>query len=267
MSLPAGQQRMLDGIEDWMRAHDSRLASLFATFTRLTRHEEMPGFEQLTLPRSSRVRSRQRPGPAPGLRAVGLGGRVRWLALVPVALVAVASAFVIGLAVVSDPGQCGSGVAAHGTGRCRYVAWHRVGSYCVGWYRVGWYRVGDGSAGTGSAGTGVGWYRVGWHRVAGPLHWMRGPAPTRWAWLGPPQAAGPGSHRGSGSALNLPESDVQLRADGYPSRGHSRPTSGRRQEPVGTCLDRPKDDTRPVNWAFAIPKRTGPPGVRWVAPR
>jgi hypothetical protein len=145
MSLPAGQQRMLDGIEDWIRAHDSRLASLFATFTRLTRHEEMPGFEQLPLPRRSRVRSRQRPGRAPGPRAGGLGGRVRWLALVPVALVAVASAFVIGLAVVSSPGQCGSGVAAHGTGSAAAML-PGTGSEVTA-------SAGAGSAGTGSAGT------------------------------------------------------------------------------------------------------------------
>ena len=47
MSLPASQQRILDGIEDGLQAHDVRLAALFATFTRLTRQEEMPKAEEL----------------------------------------------------------------------------------------------------------------------------------------------------------------------------------------------------------------------------
>ncbi len=38
---------MLDGIEDGLRAHDGRLASLFATFTRLTGQEQMPELERL----------------------------------------------------------------------------------------------------------------------------------------------------------------------------------------------------------------------------
>ena len=35
-------------IEDGLAGHDSHLTSLFATFTRLTRQEEMPMREQLT---------------------------------------------------------------------------------------------------------------------------------------------------------------------------------------------------------------------------
>jgi hypothetical protein len=45
MSLPASQQRKLGGIEKTLLADDLRLGSLFAIFTRLTRHEAMPGTE------------------------------------------------------------------------------------------------------------------------------------------------------------------------------------------------------------------------------
>ncbi len=74
----------------------------------------------------------------------------------------------------SGPMRIRRGCPRHRFG-CRHVAWHRVRSYCVGWSRVGWCR--------------VGWYWIGWHRVAEPVHWMRGPAPTRWAWLGQRRAA------------------------------------------------------------------------------
>ena len=47
MSLPDSQQRILDGIATTLRAHDSGLASMFATFTRLTSHDAMPETEQL----------------------------------------------------------------------------------------------------------------------------------------------------------------------------------------------------------------------------
>ncbi len=47
MALPAGQQQVLDRIEDAMRLGEPRLASMFAIFTRLTRHEARPSREQL----------------------------------------------------------------------------------------------------------------------------------------------------------------------------------------------------------------------------
>jgi hypothetical protein len=48
MSLPARQQRVLGGIEQALLADDPRLRSLFAFFTSLTRHDAMPGTEQIT---------------------------------------------------------------------------------------------------------------------------------------------------------------------------------------------------------------------------
>lgn len=47
MALPAGQQQVLDRIEDALRLSEPRLASMFAIFTRLTRHEGRPPREQL----------------------------------------------------------------------------------------------------------------------------------------------------------------------------------------------------------------------------
>jgi hypothetical protein len=47
MSLPAGQQRVLEAIEDALRASEPRLASMYATFARLTRNEGQPLREQL----------------------------------------------------------------------------------------------------------------------------------------------------------------------------------------------------------------------------
>jgi hypothetical protein len=47
MSLPAAQQRVLDGMAEAMRASEPRLVSMFAMFTRLTTNEAAPGREQL----------------------------------------------------------------------------------------------------------------------------------------------------------------------------------------------------------------------------
>ena len=47
MSLPAGQQRILDGIADALRATEPRLASMFAIFTRLSKDEPPPRRERL----------------------------------------------------------------------------------------------------------------------------------------------------------------------------------------------------------------------------
>jgi hypothetical protein len=47
MSLPVSEERALTGIEQALLSRDPRLKSLFAIFTRLTRHETMPAIEQL----------------------------------------------------------------------------------------------------------------------------------------------------------------------------------------------------------------------------
>jgi hypothetical protein len=47
MSLPTGQQRVLERIEGRLAESDPRLVSLFTIFTRLTRAENMPWIEQI----------------------------------------------------------------------------------------------------------------------------------------------------------------------------------------------------------------------------
>jgi hypothetical protein len=49
MSLPARQLRKLEEIEGSLTGSDPRLRSLFTIFTRLTRGEAMPWFEQVPL--------------------------------------------------------------------------------------------------------------------------------------------------------------------------------------------------------------------------
>jgi hypothetical protein len=47
MSLPAGQQRVLEGIAEALRKTEPRLTSMFAIFTRLANDEPPPRREQL----------------------------------------------------------------------------------------------------------------------------------------------------------------------------------------------------------------------------
>lgn len=48
MSISFGYRRMLRGIDKELRRSDPGLASMLATFTRLTAGEAMPGREQLS---------------------------------------------------------------------------------------------------------------------------------------------------------------------------------------------------------------------------
>ena len=66
MSLPAGQQRVLDRIEEALKRREPRLASMFAMFTRLNIGERLPWIEALeTVPWWSPRRYRKRvPGRA-----------------------------------------------------------------------------------------------------------------------------------------------------------------------------------------------------------
>ncbi len=47
MSLPAAQQRILDGIADGLRRSEPRLAAMYATFTRMCGSEGPPSRERL----------------------------------------------------------------------------------------------------------------------------------------------------------------------------------------------------------------------------
>jgi hypothetical protein len=56
MSLPASEQRALDGIAGALRAGEPRLASMFAMFTNLNKNERRPLREQLSAARLRRAR-------------------------------------------------------------------------------------------------------------------------------------------------------------------------------------------------------------------
>lgn len=93
MSLPTGQQRVLERIEGKLAESDPRLASLFSLFTRLTRAEKMPWIEQVKVRpvayRIARIGS--------GFRGMGRrpAARVRAMLLLPAALAAMACALTI----------------------------------------------------------------------------------------------------------------------------------------------------------------------------
>jgi hypothetical protein len=116
MSLPACQQRILDRIDGTLQARDPRLASLFSIFTRLTRHEPMPGREELdgsgrfrrTL-RGLRKMCRLR-----GMRRLRPWARLRPIMLVPVALAAIIGLLVLG-PLAASPRLCGAVPALHVT--------------------------------------------------------------------------------------------------------------------------------------------------------
>ena len=93
MSLPIGQQRVLESIEGKLAESDPRLVSLFAIFTRLTLTERMPWIEQVAVrPVADRLGAlvywfrwiARRPA-----------ARVRAMVLLPAALTAVACALTI----------------------------------------------------------------------------------------------------------------------------------------------------------------------------
>ncbi len=93
MSLPTGQQRVLESIEGKLAESDPRLVSLFSIFTRLTLAEKMPWIEQVAVrPVADRLASIahwfrwtiRRPA-----------ARARAMVLLPAALTAIACALTI----------------------------------------------------------------------------------------------------------------------------------------------------------------------------
>jgi len=88
MSLPAAEQRLLEGIEEGLRASEPRLAGMYAIFTRLTsidggpRRERLPSGRGL---RAWRVRlryagaARRRRRQRPTVRPAAAGSAMRWL--------------------------------------------------------------------------------------------------------------------------------------------------------------------------------------------
>jgi hypothetical protein len=93
MSLPTGQQRILERIEGKLAESDPRLVSLFTIFTRLTLAEKMPWFEQVRFrPVAYRIARIGHWFRGLGRRPVA---RVRTMLLLPAALTAVACALTI----------------------------------------------------------------------------------------------------------------------------------------------------------------------------
>ena len=74
MGLPAGEQRLLDTIENELRITDQQLAAAFAAFTRFASGAHMPRPERLTAWRRLTTRMRRwrtgllRPGGPPDAR-------------------------------------------------------------------------------------------------------------------------------------------------------------------------------------------------------
>jgi hypothetical protein len=93
MSLPTGQQKVLERIEGRLAESDPRLTNLFSIFTRLALGERMPWFEQIrvrpVLDRLARLARFGRPSRSSHRRP---GARVRAMMLLPAALLAMAFA-------------------------------------------------------------------------------------------------------------------------------------------------------------------------------
>ena len=90
MSLPTGQQRVLESIEGRLAESDPRLVSLFSIFTRLNLAEAMPWIEQVAVrPVADRLA-----GLAHWFRWIARrpAARARAMVLLPAALTAVACA-------------------------------------------------------------------------------------------------------------------------------------------------------------------------------
>ena len=113
MSLSAREQHELQSIENSLADSDPRLASLLATFTRLTAGEQMPVRERI------RAGRRQGPGrrrPRPGARGAAIARpprRVAWRRIGPVLWVLLAIGLIAGaLAATGGGGRTCSGSAA-----------------------------------------------------------------------------------------------------------------------------------------------------------
>jgi hypothetical protein len=116
MSLPVGQQRVLDGIEDALQASEPRLASMYAIFTRLTKNEMRPRREELPVGRLRLAWLRRCLSVRRVVRAITprrWGPLPRALVLAQIITVLAALGVLIGLTVHTVRGVCGSGLGVH----------------------------------------------------------------------------------------------------------------------------------------------------------
>ena len=106
MSLPAGQQRILDGIAETLRLTEPRLTVMFAIFTRLAKNDPPPCREQIPA---------RRCGALPGLPWQPLlawrSGRpgLAWRRLLIISQVAIAFIALAVLTCVTSHGAAGCG--------------------------------------------------------------------------------------------------------------------------------------------------------------
>jgi len=138
MTLPAGQQRALDAIDDVLQSAEPRLATMFGVFTDLTRLDAMPAVETLEPgPWWTRHRlagplyrpgwaghQRHRPGQrrhGPGRHPVQAGRRLSRVVLIPMLLLAAVSLVIVSLVSSGPAGRrgCGQAVAAVMAARLR----------------------------------------------------------------------------------------------------------------------------------------------------
>jgi hypothetical protein len=115
MGLPASQRRILEKIENALRATDPRLTSLFAIFSRLNRDEEMPRIEQLRA-RAALLLVRLHRRAATADRWLRARPHRRTAFFFPLALVVVTSTFVVAAA-LPGPSRCAVAAAAAGVAR------------------------------------------------------------------------------------------------------------------------------------------------------
>jgi hypothetical protein len=126
MGLPAGQQRVLDTIEEALGTADPRLATMYAIFTRLTGNEARPYREQLPFARGwrswptrmryalsrrgSRTTRRREPAAEPsGILRVRAGLRLpRLLMLGQLVAVVLVVGLLIGISATMRPASCTS---------------------------------------------------------------------------------------------------------------------------------------------------------------
>ena len=100
MSLPASQQRILDRIEEALKRHEPRLASMFAIFDRLNIHERRPWIEAL------------KPAPWWSLKRYHPSSRIRAFVLIALAAGLVVSAVFVGTS--QSRGGCNTPIMLRG---------------------------------------------------------------------------------------------------------------------------------------------------------
>jgi hypothetical protein len=145
LTLPTGQRRALDAIDNVLQSAEPRLATMFGVFTDLTRLDAMPAVETLQPgPWWSRHRlagplyrpgwsghQRHRPGQRhqPGRRSLRAGRRLSRVVLIPLLLAAV-SLVVVSLASSGPAGRrgCSQAVAAVMAARLWGAVSHSAGS-------------------------------------------------------------------------------------------------------------------------------------------